>query len=517
MQFAPVRRLLRILGDASGAVTLGELVEGSGVPHRRVVEVLEGLGVAPASGAVGPLEPDARAALRSAIAVGTAPRAQEVHMILEEMAATRPPSVWNLDHVPATTATILARAEYLLEHYELAGARLVMLGDHDLTGVATALLAPRAQVTVVDIDQRLLEHLDGVSDRLGLGLRLVAADLRLGLPASVAGSADLVFTDPPYSQEGIELFVRRGVETLGERPGASLLFCYGVNDRSPDRLISVQEFLTRQHLVLEALLPGFNRYEGAHAIGSSSALWVCRPTRRTRPALQALARKAADPRIYSRGAASTQSAAQSLPPPVAEALAAREGAGEWVRAQDLLEAAGESPAKRWPAELIVDLGHHFGASAGRVLMAAPGRSQVALVGDARALAVIQGEPFRRLVTARFALEVACPAARDGIGLLIALPVRPDASRDAAGWVLAWLQDHLSARLRNAWREGLCALGERQGTRCTKNEARALIEAVGMRPGELDGSLLELPAHRLRALIEGVEQTVGQLRSGKPAR
>ena len=514
VQFASVRGLLRILADASTPVALGDLVEGSGVPHRRVVEVLDALAIDHASGEVGPLDAGARVALRAGISLGMARRAPEVLMALEEVAAGRPPSVWHLDHVPATTATIVARAEYLLEHYELAGARLVLLGDHDLTGIACALVAPQAQVTVVDIDERLLEYLDGVSERLGLGLRVVSADLRLGLPPSVAGAADLVFTDPPYSEEGVELFVRRGVEALADRPGASVLFCYGVNDRSPERLLATQEFLARRHLLLDALLPGFNRYRGAHAIGATSALWVCRPTRRTRPALAAQARKGSDPRIYSRGAASTDSGAPVLPARVSEVLAGWAGTPTWVAAQDLFEAAGEAPAPRWPPALAVDLGRHFGASAGRVLMAAPGRAAVALVGDARALAVPRDEPFRRLVTARYALAVASEATPGEPGVLIARPRRPDPARDAAGWVLAWLQDHRSARLRNAWREALCALAERLGGACTKNEARSLIEATALRPAELDGSLLDLPAHRLRALVQGVEQAVAGLRATK---
>lgn len=516
VRFAALRPLLRILADASAPTALGDLVEASGVPHRRLVEVLARLGIDHATGEVAPLDAAPRAALRHAIALGSAPRAPEVHLALEEAAAGRPPSVWNLDHVPATTATVLARAEYLTQHYELPGAHLVCLGDHDLTGVATALMAPGVQVSVVDVDERLLEYLDGVSDRLGLGLRLVAADLRLGLPASLAGSADVVFTDPPYSQEGAELFVRRGAEALGDRPGASLLFCYGTNDRSPERLLDVQEFLTRNHLVLEALLPGFNRYRGAHAIGATSALWVCHATRRTRNALERHAHRAPDPRIYSRGMGSTESGPGALPARVREALAAL-GDPPAVGAQDLLQGARETPPRRWPPAMVVDLGRYYGASAGRVLMAAPGRSTVALVGDARALAVVQDDPAGPIVAARFSLEVVLRATPSEMGLLVARPARPDPARDATAWALAWVQDHPAARLRNAWREGLCALGERLGTACTKNEARALIEAAGMRPAELDGSLLDLPAHRLLALVEGVGQAVGGIRSssGRP--
>ncbi|TMK48527.1 MAG: putative methyltransferase, partial [Actinobacteria bacterium] len=370
------------------------------------------------------------------------------------------------------------------------------------------LLAPAATVSVVDIDERLLAFLDAVSDRLGLGLRLYAADLRLGLPRSLREDADLVFTDPPYSLDGVDLFVRRGVEALADRPGASVLFCYGTADRGAERMLDVQRLLVRLHLVLEALLPGFNRYHGAHAIGAASALWVVRPSKRTRASVAAAGAKPAQARIYSRGGASRESPAPALP---AEILAVV-GPADWIDAADLIEAAiqppRQGPRRRWPDAMAVDLGRFYGSSALRVFMAAPSGTRLLVVGDARAVAIARQDAATRLVAARFATQTLVDP--PPLGVLSATPVPADDLDDVA-WVLRYLQEHHAAVVRNAWREALCALAARRGAACTKNAARSLIGATAMRAPELGAYLLDLPSHRLGVLVASVELTVEKIR------
>src|SRR5206468_1587900 len=111
-----------------------------------------------------------------------------------------------LDHVAATPATCVARARYLAEHYALEGARVVCLGDHDLTSIALALAAPGARVSVIDVDDELLAYVDRAARSLDRRVDCHHADLRVGLPPGVRGAADLVFTDPPYTPAGVRLF-----------------------------------------------------------------------------------------------------------------------------------------------------------------------------------------------------------------------------------------------------------------------------------------------------------------------
>lgn len=501
--FGPIRRLLCHLA-ATGESDVGRLVEATGVPHRRVLEVLRRVGLEVSDREV-VADGATLGRLQGVLECEPAGEPPDLAGQVAAASAGLPPSVWDLDHVPATVDTILRRGRYLAGEYELAGHHLVCLGDHDLTSVVTKLLCPAARVSVVDVDERLLASLDQVSGRLGLDLRLIAADLRLGLPRSVREAADLVFTDPPYSPEAVELFVRRGVEALADRPGASVLFCYGVGQGGGEALLAVQERLAGLHLTIDALLPGFNRYRGAHAIGAASSLWVVRPTRRTRPATVEADAQGLNARIYSRGRASRESPPTGPPDEIRSAV---EGA-TWIDARSLVHDAVEprprGPVRRWPGRLAVDLTGLRASIVARVLMAAPSHAEIFVVVDRRAASGLASGTFHPFVGAKFRTDV---LVRADPSLIKAVPT-PEAELDDTGWVLRYLAEHQAAFVRNAWREALCALATRHSGSCTKNEARARIEASGLRAADLDLHLLEVPIHTLDRLPDAVAATVAR--------
>ncbi len=89
---------------------------------------------------------------------------------MTELAAGLPPSLWRWDHVPATPETMARRAMYVANEYELGGSSVLCLGDHDLTSLAVGSVAPDAELTVVDIDERILDHVSGSASRLGFPL-----------------------------------------------------------------------------------------------------------------------------------------------------------------------------------------------------------------------------------------------------------------------------------------------------------------------------------------------------------
>jgi hypothetical protein len=365
-----------------------------------------------------------------------------------------------------------ARARFLAGEYDLAGASVVCLGDHDLTSLALTLLEPRLEAAVVDVDERVLDHVRRAAAAEHLPVATAFADLRLGLPPSLARSADLVFTDPPYTPEGVRLFLLRALEALRRQGHPRVVFCYGYGERHLVRGVEVQGVLGDLRLAVEAVLPGFNRYRGAEAIGSRSSLWVCRPTTKT---WNVRALSSDDPRIYSRGK-EARNAPNRIPAP---------GVDE----------AGS-----------VNLHPHFGAVWPRaVLQAAPER--MALIIPASSLSV--PETFRRLLGTVYDVEVVRPASGDEPAVLaVTRHGRPPA--DAASCVLAHLVLHPGAKVVSAWREGLIAAGRRAGMALTKNEARARIGAERLEPSLQRLRAWELPVSALGDLVVEVERSAALL-------
>ncbi|ASO22464.1 hypothetical protein FHR81_004179 [Actinoalloteichus hoggarensis] len=424
--------------------------------------------------------------------------------------ASVPPPLAALDHVQATPESVLRRAAWLASHYDLTDASVLFLGDHDLTSLALGRLRPDAAITVVDVDDRVLAHIDGIAERQGLRIRCLHADLRFGLPPSVLDTADLVFTDPPYTPEGVGLFAARGAECLRDGAGR-VLIAYGYSDRTPALGLKVQQRLHRLGMLFEAILPDFDRYEGAQAIGSAADLYVCRP-------LSTGGTRRGDTRIYTHGPQSSESSGG----PSAAALEALRGLVDVPTPPPVHDAEWTSPISVDAA--LIDAIADPGPWLFRVLAAANTRSLGVLVRNnhpdlvdasaQRALSELVGAKFRL----RF--HRSTPDGRHAV--VVASAVTTEQTPDAPGAgqpvdraasprtdvIAGALLRKAHGRIANVWREALIRRETARGQALTKNQARDLVLAAAPRRDELDLRLIDLPRHRVAALLAAADTANG---------
>ena len=517
LDFRRVRRVLEALHDGA---TLSQLVDASGLPRRDTEAVLAEL--APF------LQTDGdRHHLPTGVAAGaSAPEEAAVVSRLAELAAGLPPSRWRLDHVPATPETMARRALYLAEEYELCGAAVLCLGDHDLTSLAVGSVEPGADLTVVDIDERILDHIGDSAAGLDLAVTTAWADLRLCLPPSLTGTADLVFTDPPYTTEGMRLFLVRALEALRPTGHGRVAFCFGTGERHLVKALEVQAVLGDLRLALEAMLPGFNRYTGAEAIGSRSDLYICRPTTGAKVGEEARPGSGGDGRrgrgrsraagravtggIYTRGPAAEEAVPPSLPDAVRPAAIGAAGDGPHVLvgegwsepAVPLPEffaraAAWATASRRAPFPFagtpLINTAPDYGAAALRTLLLTAAERVVLILPrrnlDDLAIAVLGA-----------AYEIAAvPAGPGGDPAVLMATRRDDSPADQAEAVLRHVLLHPGAKVVNAWRDGLLAIARDAGRPMTKNEARAEIRAEALSPNLRRLRTWELPVSALQVL------------------
>lgn len=534
------------------ACTLEELIHDTGLSRRTVEELLAAIGadlVRP-GGDGDPavtIAPGRRAGYRRMCRYDQLVRTRPADPLGERMAAmadlvagmaeliaAAPVARKALDHVAATPATAVRRAAWLDATYELAGRRLLCVGDHDLTSLAACQVNPALAATVVDIDERVLEFIDRQAARLGLDVRCLHADLRFGLPAGAAGVADLVVTDPPYTPEGVRLFLARGLAGLRDRENGRLVMAYGYGERHPALGLKVQRAAQELHLACEAMLPDFNRYVGAQAIGSASDMYVFRPTARTWPLAEARAGTGRT-RIYTHGPQSLEAAGERLAGEVAEAVLAAAAPPEAAGPEGPALAAVAGPG--WadgPAALFgvprLDLATLLTEGVPRQVLARPGAAvaadlsqdpgpwllRVLLAVNAARLALLvpnnhpdlaDAEGQRRLaglVGAKYALRFRRSTPTPRHGIVEATAVRPPAAgpgADPAAVLGHALLSRAHGKVGNVWREALIrAARETRGVTLTKNEARAAIERIAPDPGLLGLRLIELPRHRIAELL-----------------
>ena len=448
---------------------------------------------------------------------------------MSELAAALPPARWRLDHVPATAETMARRALYLASEYELGGASVLSLGDHDLTSLAVGSAEPEADLTVVDIDEPLLDYVVGSADGLGFPLTAAWADLRLAFPPSLVASADLVFTDPPYTTEGMRLFLTRALEALRSTGHERLAFCFGTGERHLVKGLEVQSLLGDLRLALEAMLPGFNHYDGAEAIGGRSDLYICRPTKgaivgepahhaaRSARSRRSARSKASTARIYTRGPSAEEAPARLLPDGVAAAALAAAGDGPLLlvgegwgneaiglpeyfqRITTWATAARPGPFPFTGTPVINTYPDHRGAAVRTVIVTASERAVVVAarsdLGDMKYL------------DAAYTITPV-PTGPGGEPAVVDITRHDRPPGDTAEAVLRHILLHPGAKVVNAWRDGLIAVAREAGTTMTKNEARTRIGADALPPALRRLRSWELPLSLLRTLAREVARSTG---------
>ncbi|WP_026065893.1 bis-aminopropyl spermidine synthase family protein [Actinoalloteichus spitiensis] len=513
-----VRAVLALV--AEGPVTLADAVRLTAVPRRTVEELWAALGPdldrtsRRGEEETFRLRPGSVARYRPLLGRVARPPSEPRQPGFEDHAdlvatttediASGPPPLPHLDHVPATPTSVVNRALWLHRCYDLGDARVTFLGDHDLTSLALSALCPNLPITVVDLDERVLEHIDTLATRRGLGVRCLHADLRFGLPPTAVRQADLVFTDPPYTEEGIGLFAARGVEALRSSSGR-LVVAYGHSARTPRLGWTVQRQLGRLGLLFEAILPDFDRYVGAQAIGSSSDLYVCRPVSGAgrRPPETAN-------NIYTHGAQSVEAGGRSA-----------ERAADWAsRLRDLVDAPDDDSAPRrvdWSEPvrspggvLLADATGDQGFGPLRILLAASADRVAVLVPDGHP-DVVDARGQRRLadlLEGRYQLRFHRGVPGRGQAVIAATPVedpaRPEERTVAEGeWCARQLLRRAHGRVDNVWREALIRRRAADGVTLNKKEARELVRRSAPHREDLTERLIDLPRHRLAALLAAV--------------
>jgi hypothetical protein len=496
-----LRRVLALLvGDWH---TLAELVRLPAVPRRTVQELLKAaeddletqddrFRIVPARATAYTEAFGVADAFADPMGALVSRHTDQLRSILADIADV-PPPLASLDHVQATANTALKRALWLNTTYDLGGRKLLCLGDHDLTSLAVCAVNPDIEVTVVDVDDRLLEFLDARAAERGWSIRTVHADFRFGLPPIALEWADLVFSDPPYTPEGMALFAGRAIECLADPAQGRVLLAYGFSDRTPALGLKVQQELQRLGLVFEAILPAFHRFDGAQAIGSAADLYVCRPT--TRKSAGNPVRTA----IYTHGAQSIEASG-----PSADALAELSKLAprpESSPPPKPRKPGWAEPIGKGAASLAVDLTGDPGPWLLRTLLASvPARLAALVPNNHPNVSSERGQhELTSLVDTRFRLKFLRGTPDNKHTIVVADQVLAG-ELDAGQLVVREVLMKAHGKLGNVWREALITASRGE---LTKREAR---ERVGDHP-DLDLRLIDLPRHRLATLLPHIAASV----------
>lgn len=213
----------------------------------------------------------------------------EIKEELQELFAKRPQVDVTIDQSKSSIDTSLKRAILSIKNHNLIGKRILCLGDDDLVSVALGFLLKRlfnnainytTKIIVMDIDKRIIDYISNIAIRESLPIKCECVDFRKPLANDFKNQFDCLFTDPPYTLEGMNLFLSRGIEALKDDSGLIIYLSFA--HKSPDFRLTMQKYFLSMGLIVSEVMARFNTYEGASIIGNTGQMIVLKTTNTTK-------------------------------------------------------------------------------------------------------------------------------------------------------------------------------------------------------------------------------------------
>lgn len=213
----------------------------------------------------------------------------EIKEKLQNFFDNRPQVDVALDQSKSSIDTSLKRAILSLKDHSLIGKRILCLGDDDLVSISLGFLLKKlfnniandhTRITVMDIDKRILDYINDIAIKESLPIKCECVDFKIPLVDKFKNQFDCLFTDPPYTLEGMNLFLSRGIEALRDDSGLSIYFSYA--HKSPDSQLGMQKCFLNMGLIVSEVMARFNTYEGASIIGNIGQMIVLKTTNTTK-------------------------------------------------------------------------------------------------------------------------------------------------------------------------------------------------------------------------------------------
>lgn len=201
---------------------------------------------------------------------------------LKDFLENRPTPEFALDQSHANLSTVIKKTLYLLKKGDIEGRQIIFLGDDDFISLAVGLTQLAKKITVLDIDNRVLDYLSKSVEELSIkNFKVISHDLREPCSNDILNKYDVVVMDPPYTIEGLRLFLKRASQVLKSNiiinnknysiNGKKCLLSFG--NKPPEEMQKLQFSILDHGFIINEMIPDFNHYKGASIIGQFSHLY----------------------------------------------------------------------------------------------------------------------------------------------------------------------------------------------------------------------------------------------------
>ena len=176
----------------------------------------------------------------------------------KEIVENRPRPTAEYDQGYIREEDLMQRIAFIYERGDVEGANIMVIGDDDLISIALALTGMPEKITVLEIDERLINFINKVAMNLNLNISAQKFDVRHDVPEQFLGKYDIFITDPVETIPGITLFLSRAASTLKDN-GAGYFGLTHI-EASLRKWQEIEKILLDMNFVITDIIRDFNVY-----------------------------------------------------------------------------------------------------------------------------------------------------------------------------------------------------------------------------------------------------------------
>lgn len=186
---------------------------------------------------------------------------KEVLEEFQEIARRRPQAIAEYDQGYVDVGSTVSRVALMYQRGDLERKDIFLIGDDDLTSIAMALTGMAGRVTVLEVDERLVDFINENAAKRGWGnLAAYKYDVRNPLPPEFRAAYDTFLIDPVETLPGISLFLYRCAESLKGK-GSAGYFGLTHLEASRDKWYQIQKLILEMNFVITDIIHDFHEYE----------------------------------------------------------------------------------------------------------------------------------------------------------------------------------------------------------------------------------------------------------------
>ncbi len=194
-----------------------------------------------------------------------------------------------IDQSKCTLDTAIKRVFMGLKNFSIVGKNIACVGDDDLISITINVILKelyqgniqKTRIYVIEKDKRIIEYIKKMVEKFELkNLIIIEMDLKNEINPKLKNIIDCVYTDTPYTYNGLKLFLSRAIEIMKNETGLNIFLSF--EHKSQDDMLRIEILLYNMGLAISEIFLGFNKYEGAEILGGEGQFIILKTTNSTK-------------------------------------------------------------------------------------------------------------------------------------------------------------------------------------------------------------------------------------------